>query len=234
MPSSKRSGSRSPLTGSSSCTVRASASCAMRSTAGTRAWWPHWLQTLSSARKRSATKRRPQAGHASVPAGATGRMSGPGAVIRRSGACRRAVTAVTTSIPSRTRPMWSPAPPFRTPSSVAPAPNATLSTRVPGWSLPVASASAKASGTDAAPVFPSRSTLMTKRSSEMPPRFATASMIRWLAWWGMTTSMSSIVHPAASHSSEHSSVICSTAMRNVPLPARRSASPVSGYSSDGP
>ena len=81
---------------------------------------------------------------------------------------------------------------------VKPAPKATKTIRSPTLMRPESTASARARGTDAAEVFPKRSTLTKIRSIGKPRPLATASMIRMLAWWGMTRSISSGWRPARS------------------------------------
>ena len=76
-----------------------------------------------------------------------------------------------------------------------PAPNATIVTLSPTLTRPSLTASASAIGTDAADVFPYLSRLTNIFSIGRSRPFATASMIRMLAWCGMNRSMSSGVRP---------------------------------------
>src|SRR5207302_1909840 len=84
-----------------------------------------------------------------------------------------------------------------TPPQVAPEPKATETMRSPRRSRPVRSASASASGIEALEVLPKRSPLKNTRSMPTPSRFAVASTMRRLAWWGMTWSTSSTAQPAS-------------------------------------
>ena len=74
---------------------------------------------------------------------------------------------------------------------VNPAPKATIVIRSPTLTRPSLTASAIAIGTDAAEVFPYRSTFVNIRSIGRSRPFATASMIRMFAWCGMNRLMSS-------------------------------------------
>ena len=73
-----------------------------------------------------------------------------------------------------------------------PPPKATVQTSCPGCSLPDRDASSSATGTDAADVLPKRSTLTMTRSFGIPRRSAAESMIRKLAWWGISQSRSPV------------------------------------------
>src|SRR5207244_3330292 len=90
---------------------------------------------------------------------------------------------------------------------------------VPGCRRPPRPASSSAVATDAADVFPYRSTLTCTLSIGTPACFAVASMIRMFAWCGIKRSMSPLESPARSSVLSHASAIERTAALNTSRPA---------------
>src|SRR5436189_5253907 len=72
------------------------------------------------------------------------------------------------------------------PPHVTPPPNAVNSTKLPSLTRPDSIHSSSAIGIDADDVLPCSAMFEYTFSSGTPSRDATASVIRWLAWCGMT------------------------------------------------
>src|SRR3954447_12971049 len=104
---------------------------------------------------------------------------------------------------------------------VNPPPIASSKTRLPFLMRPSATATASASGIDAADVLPWRSTVSTTFCGAICSLCAEASMMRLLAWCGTNQSMSSAVMPEALNASTITSVIMPTACLNTSRPSIR-------------
>ena len=75
---------------------------------------------------------------------------------------------------------------------VSPAPNEVNRTRSPWRIRPARQARSSAIGIEAAIVLPTSATSTTAFAGSMPSRSTTAIMMRAFAWWGISTSTSSI------------------------------------------
>ena len=81
-------------------------------------------------------------------------------------------------------------------AQLIPAPNPTSNTKSPSCTRPRSMASTSAKGIEAAEVFPVLCSTVAVRSIGMASRWHADSMMRMLAWWGTTRSISDALRPA--------------------------------------
>src|SRR5262245_10206110 len=104
---------------------------------------------------------------------------------------------------------------------VKPPPMASSITRSPRLMRRSCTASASASGIEAAEVLPWRSSVSTTCSGLSPSFLATPSMMRLLAWCGTNQSMSSAAKPDCASAPSTASEMAPTAARNTSRPSMR-------------
>ncbi len=101
---------------------------------------------------------------------------------------------------------------------VRPAPNEVNNTRSPWRIRPERHAWSSAIGIEAADVLPTSATSTMAFAGSIPSRSTTDDMIRAFAWWGISTSMSSIVRLDFSRSSRQAEAISVTARLKTSRP----------------